>query len=185
MPGSSFPVWWQFVMLPDHDGLAADGPDTRWGWVFETWVTARRWQGMTDCSRTTFNAWTQAQFGTLAQAFFWNRQSAPLMPYGVDVSVIDWTWTSGGAVYDIQRWLGFTGSELDGMLGPKTVAALIAKGSPADVAQTIHTMRVQYYEDIGIIVANGDGTYSGDDPGLGYRADDCLTLAMSLIGSVG
>jgi lysozyme family protein len=179
---SNSSVWWKFCQLPDHDGLANDGPDTRWGWTFETWITARRWQGKQDASRATFNAFTQAQFGTLAQAFFWNRQSAGLMPAGVDVSVIDWTWTSGGAAFDIQRWLGFSGGDLDGMIGPKTVAAMIAKASPASVAQTIHDMRLQYYQDIGLVVVEEPGVaYSGEDPGLAFRTDDCLTLAKGLI----
>jgi lysozyme family protein len=172
---ANFPTWWQFCQLPEHDGQAQDGPDTRWGWTFSTWITARRWYGYRSISRATFNAQTQAELGTLTNAFFWSRQGGILLPAGLDVSVIDWVWTSGGAVMDIQQNLGDV--TVDGYLGPQTAAALQVQ---ADPLQLIHDWRVAYYEAIGLVVANGDGTYSGEDPGLGERADDCLELARQL-----
>lgn len=186
MTATNFSVWWQFCQLPDHDGLASDGPDTRWGWTFPTWVVARRWQGRREASRATFESFSQTEFCVLAEAFFWRRQGGVLMQPGMDVSVIDWVWTSGGAAFDIQRDLGFSGRDLDGLIGPKTVTAMrLEYPNPARYVRHIHDMRLRYYEDIGLVVPEGPGAYIGPDPGLGLRADDCLRLALGLIGPVG
>jgi lysozyme family protein len=181
---SNFPVWWRFCMLPGNDGQANDiSPGepfvTRWGFTFPTWIAARRYAGFRDATMATFNAQTQDQMGQAAYLFFWSRQGGNLMRSGEDVSVIDWLWTSGGAVYDIQRALDVS---VDGRIGPQTVAAMRAFGGTNAVMVEIHAMRLQYYEDCGLIVSEGGGSYSGDYPGLGLRADACLKLAEGLVG---
>lgn len=181
---SNFSVWWQFCMLPNNDGQANDESPgepfaTRWGFTYPTWISARRYAGFRDTTMAAFNQQTKAQMGTLAHIYFWNRQGGNIMPSGVDVSVIDWLWTSGGAAYDIQRAFD---TKVDGLIGPNTVAAMRAFGSPNAVTIEIHALRLQYYEDCGLIVSEGGGQYGGDYPGLGTRTDDCLTLAMGLLG---
>lgn len=181
---SNFAVWWKFCMLPNNDGQANDESPgepfaTRWGFTYPTWVSARRYEGFRDTTMATFNAQSQAQMGALAKVYFWTRQGGLMMPTGVDVSVIDWIWTSGGASYDIQRELGV---KVDGLIGPNTVAAMKAYGGQRLVATLIHHLRINYYVDCGLIVDEGGGSYGGDYPGLGRRSDDCLTLALDLIG---
>lgn len=174
MTAASFNSWWGFCQLPNHDGLADDGPDTRWGFTFSTWVTARRYMGYRDISRATFDQQTQMEMEPLAQSFFWERQGGVLLPAGLDVSVIDWRWTSGGAIYDIQQNLGNV--SVDGWIGPKTATALMALPDPL---QSIHDWRIAYYVAIGLLVVLPEG-YHGEDPGLGYRTSDCLKLARTL-----
>jgi lysozyme family protein len=175
MTASNFKAFWDFCQLPNHDGEAGDGPDTRWGFTFETWVSARRYEGYRDISRATFGEQTQMELEPLAQSFFWERQGGVLLPAGLDVSVIDWVWTSGGAVFDIQQRLGNVA--VDGWIGPETVKALTALSDPL---QAIHDWRIAYYVAIGLLVVLPEG-YHGEDPGLGYRTDDCLHLAESLV----
>src|SRR5271156_5430686 len=100
---SNFPAWWAFCQAPNRDGLAddtdpSDGAGvTRWGWTYDTWMSARAYAGQTDLSVQTFMTLSQAQAGTLAQAYFWNRLGGQRIPGGSDVSWIDFCWTSGGA----------------------------------------------------------------------------------------
>lgn len=180
MTAFNFNAWWDFCQLPGNDGQADDASPgepyaTRYGFTYPTWITARRYAGFVDITMATFNGQTQAEMGTLALSFFWNRQGGVLMPSGVDVAVIDWVWTSGGAAMDIQRWLGVT---VDGFIGPHTVAAMVGKGSAKSVAQTVRDMRLKYYEDAGLLTIGPQ--YGGTYPGLGTRADGCLALALSL-----
>lgn len=179
---TNFAAWWSFCMLPQHDGRADDtaggDPPTRYGFTYPTWVAAQRYGGMRDTSMATFNSFTMTQMGDLAHVFFWKRQGGSIMPSGVDVSVIDWLWTSGGAAYDIQRAFGVT---VDGIIGPQTVAAMRAFSTPNAVALKVHNMRLQYYEDCGLLVDEGGGHYVGEYPGLGTRTDACLTLALGLV----
>lgn len=172
---SNFSAWWAFCQLPNHDGLANDGdnPPTRWGFTYPTWVAARRYVGFKDASMQTFLDAAQAEMGTLARSYFWNRQGGQEMPSGPDVVTMDWMWTSGGAVFDIQWQLGFQGDDIDGMIGPKTVERMKAYGTPLTTATMITAWRIAYYDDLGL---------RADYPGLYTRATDCLTMAKGLIG---
>lgn len=177
---NNFSAWWAFCQLPEHDGHAEDAAPgepwaTRWGFTYPTWCIARRHAGFRDISLATFNTQAQAQMGSLAQTFLWTRLYAHGMPAGVDVSVVDFAWTSGGAIFDIQRDLTV---RPDGVLGPVTLNALGRVGQA--YATRVRDLRVRYYEDLGLLVDEGDGSYGGEDPGLGLRADACLALAKGL-----
>lgn len=185
MTAASFEAWWDFCQLPDHDGHANDtprgslDPPTRWGFTYPTWVGARRYVGTRDASLATFMRQTQNDMRELAQAYFWDRQRADDLGAGNDVSVIDWSWTSGGAVREIQRELGFHGYDVDGVIGPRTLAAIESYIGPcfpgADVRETflqaVRTWRCAYYDDLGLWHRY---------PGLYKRADRCAALAMRL-----
>ena len=79
---------------------------------------------------------TQAGAGVLADAFYWERQNGDGMAPGSDISVIDWSWTSGGGIMEIQRRLGFTGNDVDGIIGPLTLARINARARRSSVSAT-------------------------------------------------
>ena len=175
MSVANFAIWWNdFCQLPDHDGVADDSaPDekfvTRWGWTYETWTTARRWMRFKDTSWNTFGAMTQAEAGTLAHGFFWQRQGGDLIPPGLDIVTLDWVWTSGGAPFEIQQQLGFTGFDVDGSIGPHTAAKIAGLGVAYIDAMT--GWRTSYYDEL---------DFRDIYPGLYSRAADCAVLAKSI-----
>lgn len=172
-------------MLPEHDGHEDDtppggaDPPTRWGFTYPTWVSARRHVGTRDASLRTFLHQTQDDMRELAQSYFWERRRADDMSAGNDVSVIDWTWTSGGAVREIQRELGFHGYDVDGAIGPRTLEAIESYAGPcfpgADTTEifpeAVRRWRASYYDDLG---------FRTRYRGLYLRAARCLDLARRL-----
>jgi lysozyme family protein len=154
-------------MLPSNDGHAADGPGTRWGFILPTWQTARHYAGYNDMTAATFLTQTQAEMGDLAEVYFWDRLSADEMAAGVDASVIDWCWTSGGAITDIQRELGVGD---DGVIGPLTLAAIA--GEPTFIADVCE-WRMAYYDECG---------FRAEYPGLYTRAVAIRNLATVWAG---
>lgn len=168
---SNFPAWWSFCQLPSNDGHADDGTTdgagiTRWGWTYPTWADARRYGGFTDVSVTTFDALTQAEAGQLALVYHWNRLGGRQIAGGSDVCVIDWAWTSGGAVAEIQSMLDVTP---DGIVGPETISAIKwAKGFVAECTD----WRIAYYTSLGLV---------SKFPGLLTRANACQALALTLV----
>jgi lysozyme family protein len=164
---SNFPTWWSFCMLPSNDGVAADGPMTRWGWTYQTWCAS---EGTAESASALalFNTLTEAQAGSLAQTHFWNRLGGTYLNSGPDVSFIDWCWTSGGATRYVQ---GALSCYPDGIVGPRTIAAMNAV-SPGELVQNIHDWRCAYYDSLG---------FRSQYPGLYTRADTALTLSLGLV----
>lgn len=185
MTAASFEAWWDFCQLPEHDGHANDtppgssDPPTRWGFTYPTWVRARRYIGTRDGSMATFLKQTQNDMRELAQCYFWDRRRADDMSAGNDISVIDWSWTSGGAIDEIQRELGFSGYDVDGAIGPKTLEAIESFVGPcfpgSDERETfpaaVHRWRYAYYDDLGL---------RHRYPGLYKRSERCFDLALRL-----
>ena len=59
------------------------------------------------------------------RSLYWNRLRADALPPGVDLSVFDMGVNAGvgRSARLLQRALGFTGEEVDGAIGPETLAA--------------------------------------------------------------
>lgn len=171
---SNFAAWWALCQQPNNDGRADDAADdgagpTRWGWTYPTWGDARRYAGL-PYPTLAFDSMTQAQAGTLALVYFWNRLGGRRLNSGSDVSLIDWAWTSGGAVEEIQHHLGI---DNDGIVGPQTIVTVNSAG-PEFVARC-REWRVSYYNMLG---------FQTEFPGLYRRAADVLALARKLQGVV-
>ncbi len=167
-----FAAWWEFCQSPDRDGHANDSADdgaglTRWGWTLPTWLQAWRATGGAGSPQDSFSALTQAEARAMAQTWFWGRLRAPRMAAGVDVSVIDWAWTSGYAITEIQSGLGV---RADGIIGPVTLGAMKAQ-HPVTLVQSIYQWRSDYYQILG---------FKQKFPGLFARAAACRDLALRL-----
>jgi lysozyme family protein len=171
----NFPVWWSFCQRPENDGHASDAapgdPPTRWGFTYPTWCLAWRWvnaPNRADLSVTQFQSMTQDDMGGLARAYFWDRMHMPAMNKGADVSMMDFAWVSGGGIMEVQVLEGFTGADVDGVIGPKTLAAI--NGDP-DFIDRCASARTAYYD------AHG---FQNEYPGLYRRTMQCRELALSL-----
>lgn len=170
---SNFPAWWQFVMAPNRDGRADDTADdgaglTRWGWTYPTWIEARSYIGG-NLNTALFKAMTHEQAGALALIYFWDRLGGTRLAGGPDVSLVDWAWTSGGAVAEIQEQLHIAE---DRIVGPQTRAAIKAYGAAAFV-DACALWRVAYYDALG---------FRERFPGLYRRTEDCRVMAHQLAG---
>lgn len=168
---NNFKAWWAFCQAPNRDGHANDEADdgagpTRWGFTYPTYVEAVTHIGGTP-SMTDFMTLEQDKAGALAKVYFWDRSGGGILPAGSDVSVVDWSWTSGGAVRDIQTKLGVV---VDGIVGPVTVGAVTMLATGYFSAACCEWRR-DYYDKLG---------FRERFPGLYDRADDCLALAMKL-----
>lgn len=118
-------------------------------------------------SLENFKTLTQDKAGALAKLYFWDRNGGGILPAGADVSLVDWSWTSGGAVRETQAKLGI---DVDGIVGPQTVSAVTMLG-PGVFPMVCCDWRKAYYDHLG---------FRARFPGLYTRADDCLTMAMKL-----
>lgn len=162
-------------MAPNRDGHANDGTTdgagvTRWGWTYPTWCDAMNYAGQGHRATVTYFAqMSEAQAGTLAESYFWDRGGGNKLPGGPDVMVIDWFWNSGaGGVMEIQAHLNLP---TDGIVGPATIAAIEKMGAGLFI-DACRAWRIAYLDSIG---------FRKRFPGLYTRTDDCRTLAASLL----
>lgn len=167
---SNFKAWWTFCQSPDRDGSADDSADdgaglTRWGWTYPTWTEARVYIGGAH-TLALFKAMDGDQAGALAQVYFWNRHGGRELKAGLDVAMVDFSWTSGGAVRAVQAMLGV---DDDGLWGPITAAAANAQG--AAFIDNLSKVRSGYYTGLG---------FRSRFPGLFTRTNECQKLAHAL-----
>lgn len=164
----NFAKWWAFCQQKGYDGTYADGPGTHWGFTFPTWQTAQAYGGYPDQSQAGFDALTQNRAELLALEYFWERLQAPSMNPGADLALIDWCWTSGGAVMEVQGKLGVA---VDNVIGPKTLAAINADKT---FVSDCTNWRIGYYAGLNLLEQY---------PGLATRATACRNVALTLGGS--
>jgi lysozyme family protein len=167
----NFATWWAFCQRVENDGRSQDSAPgesfaTRWGWTFGTWSDAIEWTGA-DPSARLFGAMTQQDAGDLAKAWFWHRLSAGSMSAGVDLSVVDWAFTSGQAVRQVQRQLGVLA---DGVVGPITLGAL-RRTTPAMLVDRVAAWRTSYFDRLG---------FRDKWPGLYRRTEEARQLGQQL-----
>lgn len=110
--------------------------------TFTEWClkNGRRRPTVTDLARMDYKTWRE-----IAKSGFWNRcQADAITSQGVANMLVDWCYTSGSyAITHTQRALGV---KVDGVIGPKTLAAL--NGVQEIVFRLIKTARVAYYRSI-------------------------------------
>lgn len=172
---TSFGAWWDFCQRPENDGVAEDAapgdPPTRWGFTYPTWLKAIVWHrtqystGPAFKTIAAFQRASQADMRLLAKNWHWKRQGGDDLPAGADMSVLDWAWTSGGAIRDIQTRLRV---EADGLIGPLTIGAI---RSYPDFIDAVYVWRCMYYDNLDL-----RAIYSG----LYRRALECRDLSMEL-----
>ncbi|WP_206777846.1 glycosyl hydrolase 108 family protein [Komagataeibacter kakiaceti] len=102
-------------------------------------VTARVMQGI-DVS--TFRA--------IARAFYWRPLNCDLLPAGIDAVVFDFGFNAGirVAARQLQAAAGLKGGDVDGDIGPRTIAAVLdasADGNVSRLTAPLIDMQAAYY----------------------------------------
>ena len=78
---------------------------------------------------------------------YWDKMKADeIKSQSIANLIVDWGWGSGPgtAAKKLQRILG---TDVDGIIGPKTIAAINAQ-DPAELFKKIHNERKQHFESI-------------------------------------
>ena len=83
------------------------------------------------------------------RSVYWNPLRADALPIGVDLSVFDMGVNAGiwASARLLQRALGFSGEEVDGCIGPETLAAA-AKCEPRSLVDDLAERQAVYYRSL-------------------------------------
>lgn len=172
-----FPTAMAFVWRPENDGqplhLSANDPggSTSWGVTFTTWAG---WQRLHNApvSMEAFTACVQSDFLPLYRAMFWNASRCGNMgPIGIQVFDIAMGSGPGSAARFLQTILGV---EVDGEIGPLTIAAL-NNAAPAAINFALCNERERFYAAL--------PTAKYFARGWDRRAEGCRDLVASMIGT--
>jgi lysozyme family protein len=95
------------------------------------------------------------------RSLYWNPLRADALPTGVDLSVFDMGVNAGiwGSARLLQRALGFIGEEVDGCIGPETLAAA-AKSNPRSLVNDLADRQAAYYRSLADFPTFGTGWLS-------------------------
>lgn len=110
------------------------------------------------------------QWQEILKTMYWDRLKADdILSQGIANMCCDWIWASGTArIKNIQRIVGVTA---DGIVGPKTVAA-INKANPVNLFAELYNARVKFYKGCSgwwkynkgwmrrLDAVNGDGSFT-------------------------
>jgi lysozyme family protein len=90
-----------------------------------TLATYRRWSDDAELGAVQVKDMTERIARAIYRSMYWNPLRADALPAGVDLSVFDMGVNAGiwRSARLLQRALGFTGEEIDGSIGPQTLAA--------------------------------------------------------------
>jgi lysozyme family protein len=116
-----------FVLDPAQDGQPAHlTPGDSGGWTAYgvTHTTLSTWLGRV-ATVADMKALTAEEAASIYEANYWHPINGDHLPPGVDIMVFDMGVTSGphAAVCQLQQVLGFTGIDVDGIVGPLTLTA--------------------------------------------------------------
>jgi lysozyme family protein len=152
-----------FTWRPENDGQDTHtdpgdpGGMTRYG---VTWATWRNW-----CERRGIEAspeqFARVDLGALRAVYqfdFWNTIQGDRLPAGVDLMAFDFGVTAGPlrSARFLQSFIGAGKIAVDGVIGPKTLAAL-AGYDPATVVQGLTKTQIEYYKALPTFAEFGHG----------------------------
>jgi lysozyme family protein len=91
-----------------------------------TLATYRQWSDDPNLGDLQVKDMTLKTARAIYQSLYWNPLRADALPPGVDLSVFDMGVNAGiwSSARLLQQALGFTGDEVDGSIGPETLAAV-------------------------------------------------------------
>lgn len=134
-----------FVLLPQNDGQpfhvtpGDPGGATAWGVTQATYSAFR-----STCSLPDQSVWhmTPAERASIYRTGFWT----PGLPAGVDLAVFDFAVTSGPGRSRrfLQGCVGLVGDDVDGVVGPHTLAAVGAQNAAALIDRLCAAQQAYY-----------------------------------------
>lgn len=145
----SFPVP-QMYAAATKKGFANDPVDrggaTMCGVILDTYRTYRKSKGILTTTVNDLRKMPYEDWRAIIKQMFWNRWKADeIISQPLANLLVDWVWTSGvNGIKIPQRVLCVTA---DGIVGPKTIAALNA-ANPRQLFDTLHNERIKFVDGI-------------------------------------
>jgi lysozyme family protein len=123
-----------------------------------TLATYRQWSDDPDLGVLQVKDMTERTARAIYRSLYWNPLRADALPAGVDLSVFDMGVNAGiwRSARLLQRALGFTGEEVDGSVGPETLAAA-AKADVRSLIDDLAERQSAYYRSLGDFAIFGEG----------------------------
>ncbi len=123
-----------------------------------TLATYRRWSDDPDLGTVQVQDMTERTARAIYRSLYWNPLRADALPVGVDLSVFDMGVNAGiwGSARLLQRCLGFVGEEVDGCIGPETLAA-VAKHNARSLVDDLAERQAAYYRSLSDFPTFGRG----------------------------
>jgi len=123
-----------------------------------TLTTYRQWSDNPNLGPVQVQDMTERTARAIYRSLYWNPLRADALPVGVDLSVFDMGVNAGiwGSARLLQRAIGFTGDEVDGCIGPETLAA-VTKCDPRTLINDLAHRQTAYYESMSDFPTFGGG----------------------------
>lgn len=129
-----------------------------------TLATLRNWTGDDSLGVAAVRDISPATVQAIYGSDYWNKMQCGAMPAGIDLMVFDMGVNAGPArsVRMLQRALGFPPADVDGCVGPQTLAAT-RKADPAALIARLADMQAAYYRSLPTFNVFGNGWLSRVD----------------------
>jgi len=123
-----------------------------------TLATYREWSDDQDLGAAQVQDMTRRTARAIYRSLYWNPLRADALPAGVDLSVFDMGVNAGiwCSAKLLQRTLGFTGEEVDGSIGPETLAAA-ARFDARSLVDDLAERQAAYYRRLADFPTFGEG----------------------------
>lgn len=158
MTAANYAACLQFTL--GEEGGFADNPDDPGG-ATNKGITLATYRDYTDDPNLTVADLlmiSDVEVDAIYAVAYWNPVHGDALPAGIDLITWDMGVNAGigtsGAL--LQRALGFTGRDVDGWIGPYTLAA-VAKTNSATLIQQLNAKQDAYYRGLADFVTFGAG----------------------------
>lgn len=135
------------LLSPDREGGYSNHPDDPGG-ITNHGVTKAVWEAWVGhpVAEKTMRALTHADVAPLYRRKYWDRINGDALPSGIDYACFDAAVNSGPG--RAVKWLqGCVGVDMDGALGPKTLAAVRA-AAPKKLIEDYSKRRLSFLQDL-------------------------------------
>lgn len=174
MAAVNFPAALKFVL--EHEGgwsnhPADPGGATNFG---ITLATYRRWRDRPALTAGDLRDIGHDEVRAIYEVEYWNAVHADELPSGVDLAVFDMGVNAGvrRSALQLQTAIGMTGRQLDGAIGPVTLAA-VREGNDARTVASLGELHEGHYRGLTTFAVFGRGWMR--------RLDGRLSLARELL----
>jgi lysozyme family protein len=126
-----------------------------------TLATYREWSDDPHLGDVQVKDMTLKTARPIYRSLYWNPLRADALPPGIDLSVFDMGVNAGiwRSARLLQQALGFTGEEVDGAIGPETLAA-VGKFDPRALVNELADRQTGYYRSLADFAIFGAGWLS-------------------------
>lgn len=160
------------VVIFDHEGGYVDHPSDPGGAtnLGITKATLEAWRGRT-VTKDQVKALERPEATQIYKLRYWDAIKGDQLPPGVDLAVLDWA-VNSGVSRATKALQSLVGAAPDGVIGPKTLAA-IGAASPTKLVEDLCDLRLQWLE--------GLSTWPVFGKGWARRVNDTKAKALAMV----